>query len=191
MRTMRLSLAGTVILGLLGGLGCAVMAQGEDGAKPVTITPVTGTIIGSLFDDSDEEDSVDADGLGHGRGARLKETFRWDDERLPPVKWSVLDFDMYPNEGTGKVWVMSSTIRLDGPDGYWTGTGQWFGPVDSIPEGAAVYTGGQDVLVGHGAYEGLMAVMGCDRTTVCSGYIFEGELPPLPEPVEPPAASQE
>jgi len=35
-----------------------------------------------------------------------------------------------------------------------------------------------------------MAVMGCDRTTVCSGYIFEGELPPLPEPVEPPAVSQ-
>jgi hypothetical protein len=189
MRTLPLSLVGTVILGLLGGWGAVVAAQGEDGADSPAITPLTGTVIESLFDDSDEEYWVDGDGVGHARGARLEETFRWDDDRLPPVRRSVLHFDMYPSKGTGQVWVSSSTIRQDGPDGYWTGTGQWFGPVDSTPEGAAVYVGGQSVLVGHGAYEGLVAVMGHDVATA-SGYILEGQLPPMPEPVGPPTATE-
>ena len=187
MRTLRLSLVGTVMLVLLGGLSMAVMAQGDEGSEPAAITPVTGTLIGSEIDDSDEEYSVGEDGVTHARGARHAETYEWDDERLPPVKRMVLDFDMYPQAGTGGVVVYRSTVRLDGPDGSWTGTGQYFGPVDGSHLTAGVYAGSQEVLVGQGAYEGLTAILGCAPITGCAGYIVAGELPPLPDPVEPAA----
>lgn len=185
MRTLRLFLLGTAVLALLGGLNGAFVGAEESDARSVAITPVTGTLLAMTFDDSEEEFSYGKNAVGQARGARLEETFQYDDDRLPPVRRSILNFDMHPILGMGKVWVLSSTIRLDGPDGYWTGTGRWFGPVDSTWAGPDVHTGGQDVLVGHGAYEGLTAVLGCDGVT-CSGYIFEGEMPPLPDPVGPP-----
>jgi hypothetical protein len=183
MRTLRLSLVGTVILALLSGLSIAAVAQSETADVP--ITAVTGAIVSSSFDDSDEEYTVDADGVGHARGARLVETFEYTDPRLPAEKRSLLNFDIYPLAGGAQVWVLRTTIRIDGQDGYWAGTGQWFGPVEGPAGSAEVYAGGQDVLVGHGAYEGLMLVQGCDAKTGCSGYIVEGVMPPDPEPVEP------
>jgi len=187
MRILRLSLIGTVILGLLGGSSAGmVLAQEADPPEPTLITPISGTVTASKFDDSDEEYWVDDDGSRHARGARHEETYDWDDHRLPPLKRMVFNFDMYPMSGTGDVWVLSSTIRLDGPDGYWSGSGQHFGPTDGSQTATGVYAGSQDVLVGHGAYEGLMAVMGCGGGD-CSGYIFEGAMPPTPDPVLPPA----
>jgi hypothetical protein len=187
MRTLRLSLAGTVILALLGGLSGAVAAQAEETASALPVAAVTGTVITQVFDDSDEEYSVNAAGVGHARGTHLVETYEYSDPRLPAEKRIELNFDIYPLRGWGDVWVLTSTIRLDGPDGYWTGTGQWFGPVGGKLASMDVYAGSQDVLVGHGAYEGLMAVLGCDGVTGCSGYIVKGEMPPMPDPVEPSA----
>jgi hypothetical protein len=185
MRTLRLSLVGTVILMLLGGLAGTVVAQDEGDTEQVLITPFRGTITASRFDDSDEEYWVDPDGARHARGARHEETYEWDDDRLPSLKRMAFNFDMYPNEGSGDVWILTGTVRMDGPEGYWEGTGHFFGPVDGSASAAGIYAGSQDILVGHGAYEGLLAVMGCDASTGCSGYIAEGELPPLPDPVEP------
>jgi hypothetical protein len=42
---------------------------------------------------------------------------------------------------------------------------------------------GWDVYVGEGAYEGLTAVLQCTSES-CEGQIFEGGLPPMPDPVE-------
>ena len=104
MRTLRLSLVGTVILAVLGGLGGSVIAQEGDDTEQALIKPVSGTLTTSQFDDSDEEYWVDPDGARHARGARLEEVYEYDDDRLPPLKRMILNFDMYPNAGSGDVW---------------------------------------------------------------------------------------
>ena len=76
MRTLRLSLVGTVMLALLGGLGGAVMALDEE-EMPVTATRVTGTQIDSVWDESEMEETSDEHGVGGLRGLRIRETWEW------------------------------------------------------------------------------------------------------------------
>ena len=87
--------------------------------------------------------------------------------------------------------VWAETHRLDGPDGFWTGTARGFAMTPTRqPEGMLV-------LTGEGAYEGFSAMFvmevvppGPDEDehhTLMTGYIIEGELPPMPLLIEPPA----
>jgi hypothetical protein len=177
MRTLRLSLAGTVILVLLGGLGAVVLAQEE--ADGSLVTHVTGTIVDTSYDASTGELTSGPGDVNHMRGATYIETNEWSDPRLPAEKKMVLDFTTYPYEG-GRLMITRTSIRMDGAEGSWVGTGVGL----SRPDGSSQ---GQDVLVGEGAYEGLFAVLNCGNETGCDGFIFEGEMPAQPEPVAPPA----
>jgi hypothetical protein len=170
-----LTVVATVVV--FGGLGGTVLAQEEADDSPVT--HVTGTIVDTFYDDSTGELTSAPGDINHMSGATYVETNEWSDPRLPAEKRMVLDFTTYPYEG-GRLMVTRTSIRMDGADGSWVGTGVGL----SRPDGSSQ---GQDVLVGEGGYEGLFAVLNCGTATGCDGYIFEGQMPPPPDPVEPPA----
>ncbi len=180
MRTLRVSLVGTVILALLGGLGNVALAQDDmDAAK---VTPVTGTRLSAVEDTTDEE-WWEEDGVGHSRGVRGVETIEWSDPRLPSELQLVNNFDAYDQGG-----VFSGATLLEGPEGYWTGEFRVFCDAD-------FECNGMNTLTGHGAYEGLSAMIRAFDDIegpefgdwVFEGLILEGELPPIPEALEPPA----
>jgi hypothetical protein len=178
-----------VILALLGAMSGAVLAQDEpaaieevgrpDEAAPVTATRVTGTLVDQSSDDSAVESWTDERGVEHYYGFRAFSTNEWSDPRLPPESAMVENYDIYQTDDGTQV-VGLSAVRLDGPDGSWTGTAT---SLYSLPDGTG---SGFMVLTGEGAYEGLSAVLQGDPTGL-DGYIFEGELPPMPDPPEPPA----
>ena len=120
MRTSRLSLAGTAILALLGGLSVPALVQSESD-DAVSVTRITGTVVDAVWDDSQVEMTSEGD-VNYGRGMRLVETYEWSDPRLPAVKTSVMNFNSYPGGEAGRGIVAQLTNRLDGPDGSWVGT---------------------------------------------------------------------
>jgi len=185
-RTLGLPLAGTVILALLGGLSVAVAAQAEE-TDSGPVTSITGVRLGLTTDTSEEEWSVDGS-VGHARIFRVHETVEWSDPRLPTDKVTTLNFDMY-NIGEFRELPMTGTSLLEGPDGYWTGTTTGFCDQDGDCFGI-------DILTGHGAYEGLFATLHAsplrdpeaEGDQLWEGLIFEGEMPPMPDQLEPSAA---
>jgi len=189
MRTLRLTLVGTIILVLLSGLGLVVYAQSDEGNGPVT--HFTGTRLSSVPDTTDEE-WWEEDGIGHARVFRVAETVEWSDPRLPSEKQNVANFDMY-NIGEFREVPMTGTTLLEGPDGYWSGEFTTYCDAEGACHGMSAVTG-------HGAYEGLFAIfrdsspaLDPDASsvamveTVFEGLIFEGERPPMPDPIEPSA----
>jgi hypothetical protein len=177
MRTLRLSLAGAVILALLGSVSGAVLAQ-DDTEDQARVAHVTGKLIDQVWDDTQLDFTTEA-GVNYGRGMRLMETYEWSDPRLPALKTSILNFNSYPSRDAERGIMTQLSNRMEGPDGAWVGTATSMQFVDGRGQG-------QDIYVGEGAYEGLVAVMFCDSEG-CEGQIFEGELPPVPDPVEPSA----
>ena len=177
MRTTRIPLVGAVTLMLLGGLGGVMLAQDE---MPLTATRVTGTVIDKVWDDSEAEFTTDEHGVDQLRGLSIHETWEWSDERLPADKTGVWNNNGHWIGAGDGVLAWTGANRLDGPDGSWSGTATGF---YELMTGKSF---GLDVYVGEGAYDGLTLVLQCGDTT-CDGYILEGELPPMPEPVEPPA----
>ncbi len=180
MRTLRVSLIGTVILMLLGGLSGALLAQNEEGP---TVTPVTGTqtslkVVGL-------PESTEQDGIESLRGLQYERVIEWSDPRLPSLLLSNINANWHA-VGEDAVGEFAQTHRLVGDDGDWVGTEYGFmDPGSSI--GLHVYTG-------EGAYEGLSAMLAGtvvvdadgNEATVWNGYIFASELPPMPDPVEAP-----
>jgi hypothetical protein len=175
MRTLRLSLLGSVIIMSLAGPSGAVLSQDDAEGSPVT--HVTGTIIDTSYDPSTGKLSYAPGDIHHMKGSSYIETNEWSDPRLPADKRMLLDFTTYPYQG-GRLMVARTSLRLDGPDGSWVGTGVGL----SFPDGTSQ---GQDVLVGQGAYEGLFAVLYCGTDMRCDGFIIEGEMPQQPEAVPP------
>lgn len=176
MRTVRLFLAGTVILALLGGLGAAAIAQ-DDGSGRATY--FTGTRTSAV--ETETGDWREEDGVARLRGARAIETVDWSDPRLPSEMQISQNVDMLAGEAA-----VFGTTLLEGPEGYWTGQFIAYCDVESV-------CSGMNALTGHGAYEGLFAVMRAFDDIegpefgdwVFEGLILEGEMPPMPDPVEP------
>jgi hypothetical protein len=173
MRTLRLSLVGLVIPGLFAGLSMAVAAQ-EDEQEPPTATYVTGVEISTPEGDSD---SVEMD---------------WSDPRLPSRMLFRANAEgaqgIHP-DGYGVTVRINAAVRLEGPEGSWSGTGHslaW----TLVPESGGV---SQDtrtellVLDGEGDYEGLSATLtgtGDGVVPAFEGFIFENALT-MPDPIEP------
>jgi len=176
MRTLRLSLTGTLILVLLGAVGGAAMAQEPEAPDAW----VTGVGQGMTGDPSEVEWSDTGSGMS-GRGLKVVETVEWSDQRLPSEFRSVGNLHAVESGTT-----FSSSELWEGPDGDWTG--RWTGICDLEDN-----CWGLSVLTGHGAHAGLSAVIVTmapeDPTSSAEykGLIFEGELPPMPDPVEPSA----
>jgi len=191
MRTLRMSLAGTVILALVGGLTVTVVAQ-DDGEAP-SATHVTGTQLSTSSMTAEPVEWEDGD-VHYWRGVQTERTVEWSDPRLPSrflkdanANWHAL--------GDGAVGAFAVAVRLVGEDGDWAGTEYAL----MAPESWV----GLYVLIGSGAYEGLWTmlegslvvdadgdpVVDADNQlmSIYDGYIFESERPPMPDPIEPPA----
>ncbi len=183
MRRLRLSLVGTVIVVLLGGLGGAVLAQ-DDGASGSGYTLISGTTTAEQWH-ADAEQSWEEDGVLYSRGMVGEWTVWWSDPRLPSKMWHRLDYEGYgTDESDGGVTPYATSVLLMDDQGSWVGTGRGVG----YDEGFV-----QTVLVGEGAYDGLYAIIDRHDTVLSNGhpmrqfvgFIFEGELTPMPDPVVP------
>jgi len=188
------TLSATIIsVAMLAGSAIGVAAQDED--ETPTATYVTGTIVDSF---GTPPESIPADGVDRVRLIDERQV-EWSDPRLPSrlVRTTVLDAraGVHP-EGPISPTVVAMRHRLEGPDGAWIGTGQG---LDLHPFSGAegsedrLMSTGLLILTGEGDYEGLSAMLVLNvswadafaGTFTFEGYIFEGEPPPFPEPIEP------
>jgi hypothetical protein len=166
MRTLRLSLVGTVILMLLGGAGSAVAAQEAHGD-----VYVTGSV---LCDESGgrtmhEDDTVEL----HLFSGECTATSS--DPRLSgPGVYAVQQYCL--KEDAGHVCMGWGTSEFIGPDGTWVGTSGYV----SDPSRTKLPQWG--FAEGTGAYEGwtywfhLPDLM--DPSSVESGILYQGPPPP-------------
>ncbi len=194
MRTLRLSLAGTAILALLGGLSVAVVAQSEEVSTPTVVTGNetctfvrAGTVIEHTGEVYRERDYV----------MECEDTMS--DPRVTGTYTNVSNFDYYVLQDESFVW---GTHVLEGPTGGW----------ECSYAGTSNPSGANDGLVfavcpGSGDYGGLTYVFQHvynnppddsppDATvldgdfgdgTSLFGLIFEGASPVTLEAVEVPA----
>jgi len=203
MRTLRLSLAGTVIVALLGGLGGAVVAQSEEEPTSQPLTEFTGRLecsdlsVGTIEDvviaSTDEGDLIRREWRGPSVRVAVTEM---SDPRLDGRISTWFNTDEYLiasdetpwqlSDVTPEEWprgVTAATTRLTNADGWWHDSGYSNNYVNGD---SSTYT---NVLTGEGAYEGLTALMESDfdeLSPYCAwdvhGYIIEGQLPLMPEP---------
>jgi hypothetical protein len=173
MRTLRLSLAGTVVLALLGGLGGVVLAQDE--ADEVTPVVVTGDE--SCTHVVEGTESIGPGGVMQTRGVLLDCTNSMSDPRVSGTFRNTWNADYYPAADEVVVW---GTHVLDDPVAGWE----------------CSYTGmnhpSEDIWVllhavcqGTGEYEGLTYAFyhvegesDIGNGTSYHGFIYEGPPPP-------------
>ena len=183
MRTLRLSLAGTVILVLLGGVTGIASAQDKEAA---TWTHVTGQT-------NMDDEWVEVETAGASRWDGSVE-YQEVSEYIMPMEWSDprLGESMHlreqavlhtgdPASWEDDMWVFARAVRLEGPQGAWLGS------AGGVAANDLSTTQMQYELTGEGAYEGLSAVFAQDNSgwpiVQFDGWIFEGDLPTMPEPV--------
>jgi hypothetical protein len=183
MRTLRLSLAGTIIFMLLGVLSSTVSAQDPDAA---TWTHVTGsTVEGEWTVEGTParwEDSVE-----HRPTRSQTFTVEWSDPRLPATMHIDQDAVLHHGDMTSYadyMFVFADSLRLEDADGAWVGSGRGVSGSDGT---IMLYE-----LTGEGAYEGLSALLdrAFDPDTMAvdfDGFIFEADVPWAPALAEPPA----
>lgn len=182
MRTLRLCLAGTIILALLAGLGGIVTAQDPAAAtwKHVTGNTVEGewTVEGAP---ARWEDSVEF------RPTRSQTfTVDWSDPRLPGTMHVQQDAVLHHGDMTSYadfMFVFADSVRLEDADGAWVGSGRGVSGSDGT---IMLYE-----LTGEGAYEGLSALFdrAFDPETMAvdfDGFIFERDVPWAPALAGPP-----
>ena len=118
----------------------------------------------------------------------------WSDPRLPSLMRIAENWSFYPVEDRDDIdgaMQFVQHIRLDGPDGAWTGP--CYALVEETPDEHYPQTVLM-ILEGQGAYEGLSAMLratydeppAAGEIPSWDGYIFEGALTAMPEPPEPP-----
>jgi hypothetical protein len=167
MRTLRLSLAGTIILALLGGVGGVVVAQSEDARSAVWLTfTEQDCVVG------DHEPATIVDGVEQLRGMPRTCQLTSADARVSGVQNNIINHDCF-DSGICIFW---GTQEVVGPDGTWSG---WFnGTID--PDGNGH---GHVVLTGAGGYEGLVNVRHAlgpiDAMPTQYGVVYEADTPPI------------
>ena len=176
MKILRLSLVGTVTLLLVGAMPLGATAQEDE--SMLAGTSVTGKIV-SEENWSNPESATSEAGMDEALGMRVERQIEWSDPRLPSEFRSVVN--LHANE----IGMATSASELyEGGD--WTG--RFTGVCDNEDN-----CWGLSVLTGHGDHAGLSAVIVTmapeDPTSSAAykGFIFEGEMPPMPDPVEPSA----
>lgn len=172
MNRTRMTFTAAIALTLVSGSAISVATQAAD---PVTF--VTGTRVQNA--EADAGTFVPGEGVGHIEGIRHEQTIEWSDPRLPSLRIVTSNADVIEPEAPAAV-PFSSVVLLDGDHGSWTGTAVGYF------EGAFGDFMGTNMLVGHGEYEGLSAVLyespatDAEGVTVFEGIIFEGTMPALP-----------
>ena len=182
MRTFRLSLAGAVILALLGGLGGVALAQDEDLWFADWLEPtvegtfgVAGHELPSCTLDKSERDAV-VGPRNSGREIRNL-LFTCDvvfsDPRLSGTQTTRFTERCFPKGGC----VNWGTMDIVGADGAWSG---WFQGIEDPGKQTDLHI----VLTGSGAYEGLTNIRhasgGFWMALTQSGVIYNSDPPPVP-----------
>jgi hypothetical protein len=182
MRTWRLSLVGTVIVVLLGGLSVGVVAQEDDAEEVSTgLSPVTGTIIEGeqhgLYSTSYDADRI------RRRGAVYEDPIEMDDARLSGTLWQTWSRDELPDSSGDFVGrngeLITGTTEITNDAGSWVG--KMRGYIDPVTNQYHF----QIDLTGTGAYEGYSALLYAKgpSTWDVEGLVFPGTLPDYPDPV--------
>jgi hypothetical protein len=187
MDTLRLAVVSAGLL-VLAAAAPAVAAE-----EPATATYVTGTITETFGPPPETVEGAEA-----GRLTMVTESeVDWSDPRLPARMVSRAFLDSY--EGAhpdGALWpsMNTSSHRLEGLDGAWSGFGHGFavnpGWMPSEPTelmGVELIT-----LTGDGDYAGLSAILLLQLDALdygqgqaaFEGFIYAGEPPPIPAPIE-------
>ena len=127
------------------------------------------------------------------RGAKTELDIEWTEPRLPSKMRVVENWDFWPTEsGTGMngaLSVMASAL-LEDPVGAWTGT--VYTLVEETTEPETHPQTKVAILSGEDGYEGLSAMLtayyeeppASGEWPDWEGYILDGEMPPVPDPVE-------
>jgi hypothetical protein len=165
MRTLRLSLVGTVILVLLGGVGSAVAAQEADRSVYVTGSMLCGDGARIVH----EDDGVE---LHLFPGSC---TVTMSDPRLSGTH--VYDTQQFClKETEDHVCMAWGTSEITGPDGTWVGTFGW------VEDPSRTMLPGWGVVEGTGDYDGWTFWWHnpdlLDGSSVFSGIVYEGPPPP-------------
>jgi hypothetical protein len=168
-------------------VGLPAMAQDDEEAT-FRATYVTGTTT-SLMDIASAIPAMEEARVSLYGEAQIREV-EWSDPRLPASMRLTQNLDYYDidrDELIGAIPLLQSVL-LEDHDGAWTGT--VYGLLEERMDGRVPQTV-LLILDGEGAYEGLSAML---RTTGeppaqgeaadWEGYIFEGEMTPIPEPPE-------
>ncbi|MGD8486956.1 MAG: hypothetical protein PVH07_09995 [Chloroflexota bacterium] len=170
MRTMRVSLVGTVILALLGAQGLAVAAQDDQRDRAYvtgSITWVSGTGTGTPSDI--DEGVLDS-------GVRFTDQWEASDPRLSGTSTYTGNWAHY-GVGQAGFSVLANTRVVENDKGRWVGTSTGFVGRDNNTDAV--------ILRGEDAYEGLTAYVVIDLKVEPFEFvagIFPGEMPPFPEP---------
>ena len=156
MRALRLSLAGTLILALLGGLSGAVVAQDDEGSGTFTI------------ESTEDLGEFDFDASGNAIITMSKEA---SDPRMSGTWTEVWGCQ----QGSG-IETCVASVLVENEGGTWLGRANGFGS----PSGVYDMT----VFDGQGGYEGLTAlrvVITTPTGEVEEGVILDFEMPEQPE----------
>jgi hypothetical protein len=198
-----MSLAGSVILALLGGLGVAVVAQGDADAALEPPTQFSGRFV--CCDDFQQGPirPVLLGSTGEGdlirrevRGMMRSTGDEMSDPRFNGTYSIHMAGDEYVYEGvdtSDHPMLITGLLRIENDEGAWQGSA----PDAYLPDGPEV-TWGMMVLTGEGAYEGLTVAFWSrlvddqcfpgDPDNPCvhdvRGLVFEGEMPPVPSRAE-------
>jgi len=169
MRTLRLSLAGMVILALLGGPGGAAAGQGDYSRSGVWMT-ITGEQ--ECWNGPWTAYDVQESGDFQVRGIPVGCDFTSSDPRLSGTWTWELNEDCFAGGGC----VNWGTVEAEGPDGTWSG---WATGSERPESETRAYV----VLVGAGAYEGLTHIEHWAGPFAGPferyGVTYEGEPPPM------------
>ena len=178
MRTLRLSLIGTVTLTLLAGLGSVVLAQEEDnGGFTLKFVAGTDTWKDGTFERAEGFDEVT------GRGETMD--MEASDPRLSGTWTKVVNC----REGGPPLFMVCvGSVRVENEGGTWLGTKQESGATFGHP---GPHWAHWTVLEGEGEYTGLTAIVDYDEERMGEGdingvgVIFDFGMPPMPDPIEP------
>lgn len=189
MRTLRLSLVGTVVLTLLGAMGGAVLAQMDADADAVYVVRVSEEAASS-----DVGSWTETETLYSSRDGWITATHDWSDPRVSGAVTTTFHVDVDPATGQGLIW---GTTHIENDGGTWNGS--FRGVEYETLEGDFHTENGW--LAGDGDYAGYTfyyQVDGQQRggpTRVAHGVIFKGEAPPaieaITDPIKVVAAKQD
>lgn len=178
MRTVRMSLAGTVVLVLLAGLSSAVLAQAtaEDPLDPMRPSQFTGSWLvdwegefaGWAWTDlGDYSESLDNESVTPFEASDPRISGTW--TQVASIRKSPIDIEA---DIFALVW--SGVVRIENEAGAWSGTFDGYYGEDGVRE---LYR-----LDGEDAYDGLTAVLSwVEEGDTYDGVIIAGVPPEYPE----------
>lgn len=177
MRTLQLSLAGALILVIVGGSGAEAAVRS---LEPTAAVSVSGRL--ALSDENPGGSGTLDEYALEWRGLSVPGRMTMSDARLSGEARVTWNADMYrPHymvQTSGGI--VAGRLMVDNEAGSWEGTlrGVVWPEWDGLRH--------QVRLVGSGAYEGLRALLylsssAYDEDMTVKGLIFPGEPPPLPE----------